>query len=64
MWVFVFRSNLMSDKRLKALETEVAYLSQKIEKLIEQIPVEIHYHYAHDYGKMKKIIDYFKQESE
>ena len=52
----------MSDKRLKALETEVAYLGQKIEKLIEQKPVEIHYHYTYDHGKMKEIINYLKQE--
>lgn len=52
----------MSDKRLKALEIEIAYLRKEIEGFVNTKPVEIHYHYHHDYGKMKEIIDYFKQE--
>ncbi len=54
----------MSDKRLKALETEIAYLRKTIEELITIKPVEIHYHYRHDYDKIKEILDYFKQQME
>lgn len=54
----------MSDKRLKALEIEIAYLRKEIEKLIEIKPVEIHYHYSYDYDKMKNLVDYFKQQME
>lgn len=54
----------MSDKRLKALETEIAYLRKEIETLISTKPVEIHYHYSYDYEKMKDIVDYFKQKLE
>lgn len=54
----------MSDKRLKALEIEIAYLRKEIETLISTKPVEIHYHYHHDYGKIKEIIKDFKQNFE
>jgi len=56
----------MSDKRLKALEIEIAYLRKEIEKLtkLNLTPVEFHNHYTYDYGKMKEILDYFKQQME
>ena len=54
----------MSDKRLKALEVEIAYLRKEIEKFITVKPVEIHYHYTYDYDKIKDILDYFKKQME
>jgi len=47
----------MEDKRLKDLETEIAYLRKSIEKLIETKPVEIHTHYNIDYDAIKQLID-------
>ncbi len=54
----------MSDKQLKVLETEIAYLRKEIEKLITEKPVEIHCHYHHDYSKIKDITDHFKDNFE
>ena len=53
---------MTTDKRLKGIETELAYLRKEIEKLIEIKPVEIHYHYSYDYKKIKDLVDYFKQQ--
>ncbi len=50
----------MSDKRLKALEIEVAYLRKSIEKLIETKPIEIHNHYYYDYDSIKQVLNKFK----
>ena len=54
----------MSDKRLKALEVEIAYLRKIIEEFIQDKRVEIHYHYTYDYSKMKEMLDYFNQQME
>ncbi len=45
------------DKRLKALETEIAYLRKAIEDLIKDRPIEIHQHYYWDYDSIKAILD-------
>lgn len=47
----------MSEKRLKALEEEIAYLTKELKKYLEQKPVEIHYHYYYDYNSIKDILD-------
>lgn len=52
----------MSDKRLKALEEEIAYLRKEIENLINTRPVEIHYHYYYEFEQIKHMLDYFKQQ--
>ena len=52
------------NKRLKLIETELAYLRKIIEEFINDKRVEIHYHYSYDYEKMKDIVDYFKQKLE
>ena len=52
----------MSDKRLKALEIEIAYLRKVIETFITVKPVEIHYHYTMDYNRIQEILDYIKQQ--
>lgn len=54
----------MSDRRLKALEIEIAYLRKEIEAFVTTKPIEIHYHYTYDYGKIKETLDYFKQKLE
>ena len=52
----------MSDKRLKTLEEEVAYLRKSIDELIEQKPIEIHNHYYYEYDGIKKSLNkYFDQ---
>lgn len=51
----------MSDKRLKALEIEIAYLRQEIEKSNLIKPIELHNHYTYDVNQMKHIINYFKE---
>ena len=54
----------MSDKRLKALEIEIAYLRKEIEKsnLIQH--VEMHYNYTYDLHQIQDIINYFKKKLE
>ncbi len=52
----------MSDKRLKALETEIAYLRKEIEKFITVKPVEIHYHYYYNPEDIKHLLNYFKNQ--
>lgn len=42
----------MSDKRLKALEEEIAYLRKSIDELKEIRTVEVHTHYHYDYSGM------------
>ena len=50
----------MSDKRLKALETEVAYLRKEIEKFVITKPVEIHSHYYYNHDDVKHLLNYIK----
>lgn len=47
----------MDEEKLKAIETELAYLRKSIDNLIEIKPVEIHYHYYYDYDNIKHIIN-------
>ncbi len=47
----------MSDKRLKVLEEEIAYLRKAIEKLIETKPIEIHQHHYYDYESIMSILN-------
>lgn len=54
----------MSDKRLKALEIEIAYLRKEIEKSNLIKSVEMHYHYTYDLDQIKRIINYFKKKLE
>lgn len=54
----------MSDKRLKALETEIAYLRKEIEKSNLIKPIELHYHYTYDLHQIKDVINYFKKKLE
>jgi len=44
------------EKRLKALEVEIAYLRKAIEELNEQRPIEVHNHYHYDYSNMKPMV--------
>lgn len=47
----------MSDKRLKILEEEIAYLRKSIEELKKMRIVEIHHHYYYDYDTIKHMIN-------
>ena len=47
----------MSDKRLKALEEEIAYLRKSIEELKNMRTTEIHYHYYYDYNSIKAVLN-------
>lgn len=44
------------EERLKAMETELAYLRRTIEELIKAKPIELHEHYHYDYSNMQPII--------
>ncbi len=47
----------MSDKRLRALEEEIAYLRKGIDELKKMRIMEIHTHYYYDYDNIKTILD-------
>lgn len=44
------------EKRIKALEIEIAYLKRELEDLRKRKPVEMHTHYHYDYSNMKPMI--------
>ncbi len=52
------------NKRLKQVETELAYLRKIIEEFISDKRVEIHYHYTYDLDQIKTILNYFKKKLE
>ncbi len=52
----------MSDKRLIALEKEIAHLGRELREFIDTRPVEIHYHYYYDRDNIKEVLDYFKNQ--
>ena len=52
----------MSDKRLKALETEIAYLRKEIEKFVDVKPAEIHYHYYYNFEDIKHLLNHIKNQ--
>lgn len=47
------------EKRIKALEIEIAYLRKSVEELKEiliRTPIEVHTHYHYDYSNLKPMI--------
>lgn len=54
----------MSDKRLKALEEEIAYLRKEIQELKEMKVMEFHNHYYYDYRGIKQILDKYKEDND
>lgn len=54
----------MSDKRLKALEIEIAYLRKEIEKFMTVKPVEIHSHYYYNPEDIKHLLNHIKEQFE
>ena len=47
------------EKRIKALEIEIAYLRKSIEELkgiLIRTPIEVHTHHHYDFSKMKPMI--------
>ena len=44
------------EERLKAIETELAYLRKTLEEFIKTRPIELHEHYHNDYRNMKPMI--------
>ena len=62
--IFYFKERHMYDKRLKALEVEIAYLRKAIETLIKTKPIEIHNHHYYDYNTIMDIINNSIQDSQ
>ncbi len=50
------------NKRLKLIETELAYLRKIIEEFIQDNRVEIHYHYYYNPEDIKHLLNYIKNQ--